>query len=60
MWMMKNQVLFQSAFQKDADQRGSPKSVRKLSSPTKLRTPSTVVKSERFSVANKGTIMIAV
>ena len=60
MWMTKNQVLLPSAFQKRADQRGSPNSVRKLSRPTKLRTPSTVRKSARFSVANSGTIMIAV
>ncbi len=59
MWITKNQVLLPSAFQKLADQRGSPKSVRKLSSPAKLRTPSTSVKSERFRVAKSGQIMIA-
>ena len=60
MWIRKNQALLPSAFQKLADQRGSPKSVRKLSRPTKFRTPSALRKSARFSVANSGTIMIAV
>ena len=42
MWMTKNQKLLPSAFQKLADQRGSPKRVRKLPRPTKVRAPSTV------------------
>ena len=60
MWMRKNQALLPSAFQKLADQRGSPKSVRKFASPAKVSAPSTRVKSARFSVAKSGTIMIAV
>ena len=60
MWMRKNQALLPSAFQKLADQRGSPKRVRKLSSPTKPCTPSALRNSARFSVANSGMIMIAV
>ena len=36
MWMTKNQKLLPSAFQKLADQRGSPKRVWKLPRPTKL------------------------
>ena len=50
MWMTKNQKLLPSAFQKLADQRGSPKRVRKLPRPTKAALPSTLRKSARFSV----------
>ena len=56
----KNQKLLPSAFQNCPDQFGSLDSVRKLSKPTKWVTRSTVVKSDRPSVPNSGTIMIAV
>ena len=60
MWIRKNQALLPSAFQNAADQRGSPNRVRKLSRPAKTGARSTEVNSARFSVANSGTIMIAV
>jgi hypothetical protein len=58
--MMKNQVLFQSAFQKVADQRGSKNSVRKLSRPAKKRTCPCELNSESWSVPNSGRIITAV
>jgi hypothetical protein len=60
MWMMKNHTLLPSAFQKPFDQLGSPNSVRKLSSPTKVWSPDTLRNSENCNVPNSGTIMIAV
>ena len=60
MWMMKNQMLFRSAFQKPTDQLGSPNSVRKLSSPTKTWCCSMLRNSESCSVPASGRIMIAV
>ena len=60
MWMMKNQMLFQSAFQKLADQRGSKNSVRKLSRPTKKRCWFAALNSESCSVPKSGMIITAV
>ena len=53
MWMMKNQTLLPSAFQKLADQRGSPNSVRKLSRPTKTRCWSSALNSDSLQRAEQ-------